>query len=78
MPDVESQVKDIVQSWAGSNSEPKSTDTLGALWGNRPVPFSVAANNLAGQLNDKLGSQFQGSDLTVTTTVADVVNDVLS
>lgn len=75
---VEDQVKDIVQSWAGTDSEPNSGDTLGALWGNRPAPFNVAANNLAGQLDAKLGAQIKGSDLTTATTVADVVNLVLS
>jgi acyl carrier protein len=78
MPNVEDQVKGIVQSWAGMSSEPESTDTLGNLWGNRSVPFSVAANDLAGQLDDELGAQIQGSDLTTATTVADIVNDVLS
>jgi hypothetical protein len=74
---VDQQVIAIIQTWSGSQSVPKTTDSLGTLAPNG-VPFDIAANNLAGQLDDQLGAQIQGSDLTKSTTVDDVINDVLS
>ena len=74
---VDQQVIAIIQTWSGPQGVPKTTDTLGALAPNG-VPFDIAANNLAGQLDAQLGTQIQGSDLTKSTTVNDVINDVLS
>jgi hypothetical protein len=75
---VDEQVIAIIREWKKLPQDPVLSDTLGALWGNTSGPFSDGANKLAGMLNASLGTSIQGSDFSPSTTVADVVHDVLS
>jgi hypothetical protein len=75
---VDEQVIAIIKKWKNLSQDPAVTDTLGKLWGDISGPFSDGANKLAGMLNQDLGTQIQGSDFSATTTVQDVINDVLS
>jgi acyl carrier protein len=73
---VEDQVVAIIQDWSGK--DPGIMDTLGKLWEGKSVPFPVGATNLAGMLNNKLGTHLQGTDFETSTTVDDVIHDVVS
>jgi hypothetical protein len=73
---VGDQVIAIVKEWSGK--DPGIMDTLGQLWQGKSVPFPVAASNLAGLLHDRLGTQLQGTDFAPSTTVDDVIHDVVS
>jgi hypothetical protein len=75
---VDEQVVAIIRKWKNLDQDPALTDTLGKLWGDTSGPFSDGATKLAGMLNESLGTQIQGSDFSATTTVDDVIHDVLS
>jgi hypothetical protein len=75
---VQGQVIAVIRQWKNLPQDPALSDTLGALWGTTSGPFSDGANKLAGMLNASLGSSIQGSDFSPSTTVGDVIHDVLS
>ena len=77
-PGVDEQVIAIIKQWKQLSQDPALSDTLGSLWGTTSGPFSDGANKLAGMLNASLGSSIQGSDFSPSTTVGDVIHDVLS
>jgi len=75
---VDDQVIAVIRNWRNLPKDPALSDTLGALWGSTSGPFSDGATKLAGMLNASLGTSIQGSDFSPSTTVADVIHDVLS
>jgi hypothetical protein len=75
---VDEQVIAIIKKWKNLSQDPALTDTLGRIWGDTSGPFSDGANKLAGMLDDSLGTQIHGSDFSSSTTVQDVINDVVS
>jgi|SRR5271165_1307099 len=74
--DVGAAVKSIVQTWANMSTEPAGSANLQELWtkSGNPGPFSQGARVLAQRLNSKLGTNVQGTDITDTMTVDQLID----